>query len=224
MKQTVVGVFDRYAAAQHAARALEDCGFDHDHVHVTGVDEPAGDGAPSERATRDEGVLGSIRHFFSDLFGPDDSHAVGPYAEALRRGGAVVKVDVDEDDDVEKAREALQQAGDVRVYPHAGERPPDEPAPPRSERATAGSEAFEDHDTEFRRDFDTNYAATGARYEDYEPAYRYGHGLASDSRYAGRPWDDIEPDVRADWERSNPGSAWERFEASVRHAWARATR
>jgi len=421
MKQIVVGVFDRYAAAQQAARVLEDQGFDHDHVHVTGTDQETGSSSTSTTTTtsqasgdRDEGVLGSIRNFFSDLFGPDDSQEVGTYAEAVRRGGAVVKVEVDEDSEAERARQALQQAGavdiderveewrasgwspdtsfagdrvertgmdtsgterqtmtsglttrdlsdtrtdtrsdtgtqslrdtgageegvipivkedlaigkrtmqtgGVRVYSRVVERPVEESVQLRTERAEVHREkvdrpateadlanlqdrtievremtekpvvqkearvveevsvgkhvenrtetvrdtvrstevevqnlegssrmdtdtrsgmvagdssmtdrttttrrtSFEDYDSDFRSDFNTNYASSGAKYDDYEPAYRYGHSLRSDQRYSGRQWDDIESDVRTDWERRNPGSAWERAKASVRHAWER---
>src|SRR5689334_16224650 len=109
MRQTVVGVFDRYPAAQHAARILEDSGFEHDRVHVAGAE---GDGDAAAR--EDEGIMASIRHFFSDLFGPGDSREMGTYAEAVRRGGAVVKVEVD-DAEVDKARETLQQAGAIDI-------------------------------------------------------------------------------------------------------------
>lgn len=113
MRQTVVGVFGRYAEAQHAARILEDSGFDHDHVHVAG-DESASS-AVQTAPREDEGVMSSIRHFFADLFGSGDSEEVGTYAEAVRRGGAVVTVDVDEEAEVDKARETLQQAGAVDI-------------------------------------------------------------------------------------------------------------
>jgi hypothetical protein len=54
-----------------------------------------------------------------------------------------------------------------------------------------------------------------------EPAYRFGHSMASDSRYAGRQWDDIESDARTDWEsrHGSSGSAWQDVKDSVRHAW-----
>ena len=85
--------------------------------------------------------------------------------------------------------------------------------------------AFGDGDAaDFRADHATRHGAQGGGYDDYDPAYRYGHGLASDARFQGRDWDEIESDVRGDWERRNPGSAWERFKGAVRHAWARATR
>jgi hypothetical protein len=70
---------------------------------------------------------------------------------------------------------------------------------------------------------DGSLGSSGSGYDEYEPAYRYGYDLASDKRYSGRQWDDIEADARRDWEGAHPGSAWERFKASVRHAWERVT-
>ena len=97
--------------------------------------------------------------------------------------------------------------GGVRVYGHSA------------------VHVFGDDDAaDFRADHATRHAAQGGGYDDYDPAYRYGHGLASDARFQGRDWDEIESDVRGDWETRHPGSAWERFKGAVRHAWARATR
>ena len=72
---------------------------------------------------------------------------------------------------------------------------------------------------DYRDDFQTRYASTGARYEDYAPAYQYGSTLAGDQRYANRSWDEIEPSARSDWQTRNPGGDWERFKAAARHGW-----
>ena len=72
-------------------------------------------------------------------------------------------------------------------------------------------------DSAYRSHFDTAYGTSGARYDEYAPAYQYGNRLFGDQRYQGRDWTDIESDVRQDWERTNPGGAWERFKAAVRH-------
>ena len=82
--------------------------------------------------------------------------------------------------------------------------------------------AYADFDDDFRADFSTRFGASGKRYEDVEPAYRYGHTLAGDSRYAGRSWDEFETDAQTDWGRSNSGSAWQDVKDAVRHAWERA--
>lgn len=75
----------------------------------------------------------------------------------------------------------------------------------------------------FRDDFQDRYAITGARYEDYAPAYEYGSALANDQRYANRSWDEIETSVRNDWQIKHPGSDWERFKAAARHGWEKVT-
>jgi uncharacterized protein (TIGR02271 family) len=352
MRQTVVGVFNRYASAQRAVQVLQDSGFGPDEVHITeGSDETnryADSGAvDSDERRGAEGITDKIRNFFSDLFGPDDDFTVSQYSDAVRRGCAVVKVDVAEEERIDAVREALERAGavdieeqaqgrletgsmqdadlradtatrsdsgeqvvpvvreelrvgkqavrrgGVRVYTHTEERPVEETVTLREERAhverrpvdrevsaadldparertievtettekpmvekvarvveevvvgkdvqerteqvrdtvretqvevepLSGESGFRADD--YRADFDSRYAASGGRWEEYEPAYRYGHTLRGDQRYAGRSWDEIEPEARRDWESSHPGSAWERFKDSVRHAWERVKR
>src|SRR5512146_1786566 len=100
MRQTVVGVFERYESARHAANLLHDSGFGEDAVHLT----DGGGTAPDEH----RGTWDSIRSFFAEVFGADRDadRMMSPYAEAVRRGCAVVKVDVDDADEprVDRAR------------------------------------------------------------------------------------------------------------------------
>ncbi len=63
----------------------------------------------------------------------------------------------------------------------------------------------------------------GGRYEEYEPAYRFGHSLRSDQRYAGRSWAEVESEAQRDWSTRYPDSPWQRFKDAVRHAWERVT-
>jgi hypothetical protein len=76
-----------------------------------------------------------------------------------------------------------------------------------------------DYDSDYRRHWNSNFASIGGSYDEYAPAYSYGSDLASSGRYTGRAWDEIEPEVRKDWETRHPGSAWERFKASIRYGW-----
>lgn len=69
---------------------------------------------------------------------------------------------------------------------------------------------------DFRSHWQENYAALGSPYDDYAPAYDYGSQAAR--KYPSRDWDDVEPDLRRDWETKNPNSAWERFKDSIRYA------
>lgn len=401
MRQTVVGVFDRYAAARQAAQKLRDSGFG-DSVYVTDDMGSVGPDGREDSAERreDTGVFAHVRQFFADLFG-DDDREVSPYAEALRRGGAVVKVEVDEEQQAESARRTLEAAGavdieeraeqwrtsgwqegtslmpgtgaqtsaeagiqtgadtirdtptadtmpdttytatdtpagttrgrraavtvplsptevpssakadevipvvteemqvgkrvvnkgGVRVYARTVETPVQEEIDLRIERAEVdrrpvnrpasaadleqlGERTIEVRETAeepvvqkqarvveevvvgkrvesrteqvrdtvrstevdvepmgaqgsageapWRSHFDTNYAQSGGRWEDYEPAYLFGDSVRTDARYAGRDWDEVEPDLQRDWEARGSGP-WQRFRAAVRHAWDRMT-
>jgi uncharacterized protein (TIGR02271 family) len=91
------------------------------------------------------------------------------------------------------------------------------------ENAGQETTATANYDDEFRRDFQTRYASTGGNYEDYAPAYQYGFQAASDTRYQGRNWDEVESDVRSDYGRRYPNSAWDRVKDSIRYGWDKVT-
>jgi uncharacterized protein (TIGR02271 family) len=83
-----------------------------------------------------------------------------------------------------------------------------------------------DDDAYYRKDWKTNYANLGGTYDDYAPAYRYGYDMRRDARYQGRNWDDVESDLRSDWDTrygSSGASTWERMKAAVRSGWDRMT-
>jgi uncharacterized protein (TIGR02271 family) len=52
----------------------------------------------------------------------------------------------------------------------------------------------------------------------FAPAYRFGHEMRGDLRFAGESWNEVEPTARKAWEEKNPGT-WERFKSAIRHAW-----
>jgi uncharacterized protein (TIGR02271 family) len=79
-----------------------------------------------------------------------------------------------------------------------------------------------DDDAYYRNHFTGAYGSQGGNYDDYAPAYRYGTQMRSDTRYQGRQWNDVESDLRTDWESRNgsaAGSTWESMKAAVRHGW-----
>ncbi len=80
------------------------------------------------------------------------------------------------------------------------------------------SSRYEDYATDFRTYYDQNLAAGGRNYNSYDPAFRYGHTLASDTRYRDQDWNTVERDARTRWERDQPGT-WEQFKDSIRYAW-----
>jgi hypothetical protein len=81
-----------------------------------------------------------------------------------------------------------------------------------------------DDDTYYRNDWESKYTTSGGSYDDYAPAYRYG--TESRSKYKGRNWDDVESDLRSDWDTrygKSGVSTWEKMKAAVRHGWDRMT-
>jgi uncharacterized protein (TIGR02271 family) len=77
-------------------------------------------------------------------------------------------------------------------------------------------------DAYYRNHFSSTYGDSGSSYDDYAPAYSYGTRMRNDTRYQGRQWDDVESDLRTDWETRNgsaTGSTWEKMKAAVRHGW-----
>jgi uncharacterized protein (TIGR02271 family) len=112
LKQTVVGLFESDADARRAMQLLTAKGTDQDQIEITHAQEQAGAGT-GEQA--DTGMVSRVRNFFSGMFGPQDEPEVGHYAEALRRGGAVLKVELDDDAQIEGVREAFTTAGAVDI-------------------------------------------------------------------------------------------------------------
>ncbi len=69
---------------------------------------------------------------------------------------------------------------------------------------------------EIANPYRTNYPRG---YEDDTPYYEIGTRMRADARYQGRAWEDIEPDVRREWEANHSDTPWEDFKESVRKGW-----
>ena len=65
------------------------------------------------------------------------------------------------------------------------------------------------------------YVTSGATYDDYGPAYRYG--VDSFGKYQDRTFDDVESDLSRDWTRARGESHldWERAKHATRDSWQR---
>ena len=248
MKHTVVGLFDRRADAEKAADVLVRKGYEPSRVHLT---EQSGEELVPAAAVVEGGpglLGGRLAQMFNTLFGVDDEPHARHYQEAVRRGGTVLAVETADEVSAQAASEALTAAGAANIDDRLGEwrsggwdSGGTEEATPRTgvewtaerhELVSAGgvriysksvARGYDDYADDFRSDYASRYASQGGSYADYEPAYRYGHGLRSDARYSGRSWEEIEPDVERDWQRSNPASPWHKFKSAVRHAWERVT-
>ena len=76
----------------------------------------------------------------------------------------------------------------------------------------------------YHSDWHDNYSSLGGGFDEYEPAYRYGTDMRNTSKYRDRSWDEVESDLRSDWDKRHPGaSTWDKFKAAVRRGWDKIT-
>jgi hypothetical protein len=96
----------------------------------------------------------------------------------------------------------------------------------------AGKQVAENFDPTVEDDYWRNnyssrpYYESGYSYDDYDPAYRTGY--EGYSRYAGtgRTYDEVEPELQQEYERSHSGAklGWEKAKHASRDAWNRIER
>jgi len=79
--------------------------------------------------------------------------------------------------------------------------------------------AMDEYRTNWRNHYQKNFANSGWKYEQYEPAYQYGYDLFNDKRYSNYDWARLEPEARKTWETRYPESAWDKAKLAVRYAW-----
>lgn len=160
---------------------------------------------------------------------------IGGVAGAVASGAAVGAIDrIDNDDAIkgeacnkvdtygtrtfEPAEPALRKSWGLDasdLSPGATYTTPDYPA------GTVIGSRFENWDQDFRTNWMTNYYGTGSTYDDYEPAYRFGYVLYSQTQYVDRDWSEFEDEARKDWEERHTGT-WDRYMNSIRYGWERA--
>lgn len=82
------------------------------------------------------------------------------------------------------------------------------------------AESFIQEDLYFREHFASQGAkAPERKYEDYQPAYRYGweaHG-----RFEGAFFEEVEPELQRGWTTAKPSLPWEEARLAAREAWDR---
>ena len=113
MTKTIVGLFDEYREAQRAVVALVENGISREDIGITSRDYADVEGSDSYRndsSRDDEGVGDKISNFFSRLFG-DDTEYASHYSDAVGRGGTVVTVDCESEEQADRAEAILNRFG-----------------------------------------------------------------------------------------------------------------
>jgi len=71
----------------------------------------------------------------------------------------------------------------------------------------------------YRQRWQEQHGKSGDTWDMDEPAYQYGWEARNDSRYRGRQWADVEPDLRRDWETRHRDVPWTKASRGIREAW-----
>jgi uncharacterized protein (TIGR02271 family) len=125
----------------------------------------------------------------------------------VQKGARVVEevvVSKEERDRTQTIQDTLRRK-DVEVHQMGGHR---------------GDSDYSIYENDFRTYHTKNFANSGSTYDQWSPAYRYGHSLASNERYRGKDWNAFESDARREWESKNPGT-WDKMKDAVRYGWDR---
>lgn len=119
---TLAAIFDDYAQAQTAVRALNQAGIKQSDISVVRGDAERGEyraygGSYSNDYDTGESIGDKISDFFGNLFGADDAAVNSErdlYAESVRRGSVAVVVRVAEDR-IDRATDILNDNGAIDV-------------------------------------------------------------------------------------------------------------
>jgi hypothetical protein len=71
----------------------------------------------------------------------------------------------------------------------------------------------------YRRRWEQHYGQAGARWETYEPRYRFAWDMARLPAYAGRDWVLIQSELRDRWDLLHLETEWDTVADTVRDAW-----
>ena len=155
MSITLAAVFDDRNDAEQARRRLEAERIDPQQIQITDDTSTITGAATSDAPARrdDDHRPGGLRRFFSELFGTGDDNAgddnVSHYAEAVRRGSAVLSVNLASNARIDELTAILEDCGAVDIdqrveqWKADGYTGYDEAAPRYSEPAQNESKAGE---------------------------------------------------------------------------------
>lgn len=116
---TVVGVYDDYADAEKAVQALVAAGFPRADLQLT--PESAQPAQAAATAPEQQHGASGIGGFFRTLFGMEQhKEHQEVYAESMRRGSFVLKVDADTEDKADRASEIMERFNAIDIDERAG--------------------------------------------------------------------------------------------------------
>lgn len=121
MQHTLVAVFDNRSDAQQAMDELLASSFSSSNVRLSHADPTGHTDSQTGAATLqssphdDESIGTSIKNFFSDIFGSDDSVNAQRYEGAVSRGHHVLTIGPVSEPEVERAADIIERFGPIDI-------------------------------------------------------------------------------------------------------------
>ncbi|QNA89083.1 YsnF/AvaK domain-containing protein [Massilia sp. Dwa41.01b] len=127
MQHTLIAVFDNHNDATNAQNELLSSGFSSADVRLshgnestnapslTGSGTDSSLGSSTDAAGTEPGIGASIKNFFSDIFGTDNSEHSTKYSTAVERGNHVLTVNTDSEPEVERAADIVERYGPIDI-------------------------------------------------------------------------------------------------------------
>ncbi|SFU39571.1 YsnF/AvaK domain-containing protein [Pseudoduganella namucuonensis] len=120
MTHTLAAVFDNRSDAERARTDLIGSGFNNTALSDSSADGASASAGATAAAPRDESLGDRIGNFFSNLFGDEDDER-RVYEEAVHRGKAVLTVQADSEDEIERAADIVERYGPVDIDEYQNE-------------------------------------------------------------------------------------------------------
>lgn len=129
MRHTLVAAFATLTDANRTRGDLMARSIPREQIHAIGAEMAEIHAYDAPYSTNDSTLDRTqhdarVAHFFQSLFGnephPDHRHYATAYPDAIRRGALVIAVDVTDEDQLIRARDALEYNGAINIHEHGG--------------------------------------------------------------------------------------------------------
>jgi hypothetical protein len=248
-RDTVVAVFDDRDDAQDAINALRDAGFMADDISILARDRDVAGRLADDTGTEAAagaatgalagGLLGGVAGWLVGIGalaipGVGPIIAAGPIAAALGGAalgaagggiiGALTGAGVPEDEaryyDEEFRRGGIVVTVQARGRYDEARRLLHEHGGMDADRSRTSFSSWNETSPRFRSSYEQRYG-TSRRWEDVEPAHRFGYEAYGRTRQAGTrsDWNTAEPTLRQEWGKTGTSGDWDTHRTDVRRGW-----
>jgi hypothetical protein len=158
------------------------------------------------------GAVGTVEGLAGALIGAGTpEHHAKQYQARVESGHVLLSVHCADAERADAAREVLERTGAEDISTCA-----------QSASAAETLDSASDYDADFRENYATNHADFGAAYQDAASFYEFGFKMARSGRFAGKNFEDAEPELKAAYLLEFPSGDWDQISNMVLYGWERA--